>query len=183
MRETTIVRRCEDNHVGVLSNLKKETLFLWNQQVLLVAALQMIGFIFTNVTRIDQIMSMCKLCLHERFQFRQCWKVSERERVKYVWTVNRVTKGSNVGKWLQLQLKELLGKLEVNIEHCIEKHDWTLTSMASAVAGSIAGSIGSSLLGFGANLLTSKGRTFAKMQPTQVCAWHFFSEIAWQEWN
>lgn len=29
--------------------------------------------------------------------------------------------------------------------------------MASAVAGSIAGSIGSSLLGFGANLLTSKG--------------------------
>ena len=31
--------------------------------------------------------------------------------------------------------------------------------MASAVAGSIAGSIGSSLLGFGANLLTSKGRT------------------------
>ena len=183
MRETTIVRRCEDNHVVVLSNLKKETLFLWNQQVLLVAALQMIGFIFTNVTRIDQIMSMCKLCMHERFQFRQCWKGSERERVKYVWTVNRVTKGSNVGKWPQLQLKELLGKLEVNIEHCIEKHDWTLTSMASAVAGSIAGSIGSSLLGFGANLLTSKGRTFAKMQPTQVCAWHFFSEIAWQEWN
>ena len=29
--------------------------------------------------------------------------------------------------------------------------------MASAVAGSIAGSIGSSLLGFGASLLTSKG--------------------------
>ena len=74
-----MVRRCEDNHVVVLSNLKKETLFLWNQQVLLVAALQMIGFIFTNVTRIYQIMPMCKLCMQERFQFRQCWKGSERE--------------------------------------------------------------------------------------------------------
>ena len=127
---------------------------------------------------------------HVNVQIVHAWKISVSamlkgfwERVKYVWTVNRVTKGSNVGKWPQLQLKELLGKLEVNIEHCVEKHDWTLTSMASAVAGSIAGSIGSSLLGFGANLLTSKGRTFAKMQPTQVCAWHFFSEIAWQEWN
>ena len=65
----------------VLSNLKKETLFLWNQQVLVVAALQMIGFIFINVTRIDQCQCANCACMKD-FSFGNAERVQRESQIR-----------------------------------------------------------------------------------------------------